>query len=111
MDITQETRTYSLKQVVQLTNGLLLLPLYATSPDSRTIDGPFAPDGSAILYSLLDGCVWAWDGASVLTERYRFLDFSPPCRGRLAFDIILRLGYADDGAIISLPAIAGIEFN
>lgn len=57
MDITQETRTYSLKQVVQLTNGLLLLPLYATSPDSRTIDGPFAPDGSAILYSLLDGCV------------------------------------------------------
>lgn len=47
----------------------------------------------------------------MLTERYRFLDFSPPCRGRLAFDIIPRLGYADDGAIISLPAIAGIEFN
>lgn len=46
--------TYALKQIVQLTNGLLFLPLYAANPDSWTVDGSFAPDRSAVLRDLSD---------------------------------------------------------
>jgi hypothetical protein len=41
--------TYALKQIIQLTNSLLLLPLHAANPDSRSVNGPFPPDRSAIL--------------------------------------------------------------
>lgn len=46
--------TYTLKQIVQLTNSLLLLTLHAANPDSWSIDGPLAPDRSAILCNMSD---------------------------------------------------------
>ena len=84
--------TYALKQIIQLTNCLPLLPLYAANPDSRSVDGPFPPDRSAVLCSLSDENVWASHYSQYpLTERYRFLGFASPSRGRLAFDIEVQL--------------------
>ena len=48
------TTTYTLKQIVQLTDSLLLLTLHAANPNSWSVDGPFAPDRSAILRNMLD---------------------------------------------------------
>jgi hypothetical protein len=45
--------TYTLEQIIQLSNSLLLLALYAADPDSWSVDGPLAPDGGAILHSPL----------------------------------------------------------
>ena len=45
--------TYALEQIIQLTDSLLLLPLHAANPNSWSVDGPLAPDGSAILHSPL----------------------------------------------------------
>jgi hypothetical protein len=81
------TTTYALKQIVQLTNRLLLLPLHTANPDSGPVDGPFAPDRSTILCGLLEGVFEHDTRASALTERYRFLGLSWPSRGRLALDI------------------------
>lgn len=45
------TVTYALEQIVQLADSLPLLPLYAANPDAWSVNGPFAPNGSAILHS------------------------------------------------------------
>jgi hypothetical protein len=47
-DIAQRT-TYAFEEIVQLADGLFLLPLYAANPDSWSVDRPFAPDRRAVL--------------------------------------------------------------
>ena len=83
--------TYALKQIIQLTNSLSLLPLHAANPDSRSVNGPFPPDGSAVLLQpVSDGMFEHHIQPVSLTERYRFLGLASPSRGRLAVDISIQ---------------------